>query len=356
MAKKSKFQQLLMLMPSLLIGLLLLLSRTDPRLSWVPSILNPLVPWLLLLLLLWLLWQVYRHQYRRALFSLGLLLLAWPLVRQTVAWATPTGVVSEQEGTGFSLASANVYSFKAPRQKNYPLDSAAIMAFVDRLSADVIALQEYDYKASNWRSQLVMQHGQLPYVRKIENGALVIFSRWPIQLVEEKRLLNSVNGYQVVDIQHPEGIFRLVNIHLKSNQITHIADQLQQEKNLGSKQNQYKFLQMFSRYGRASAIRTKQAEALANLVDQSPHPLLLVGDMNEVPTAYPRRLLLRSQRLQDAWLAAGRGVGATFAGSIPGLRIDYILADTSLQVAKMQVLEEGDADHRPLRAALRFKK
>ncbi len=356
MVKKSKFRQLLSLSPSLVLGLLLLLSRTDPRLSWVPSILNPLVPWLLLLLLLWLLWQAYRNRYRSALFSLGLLLLAWPLVRQTLAWATPSDAVVGKGGAGFSVASANVYGFKAPRQKNYPLDSAAITAFVDRLSADVVALQEYDYKVSNWRSQLVMQHGKLPHIRKLEKGALVVFSRWPIVLVEEKPLLNSVNGYQVVDIQHPEGVFRLINIHLKSNQITHIADQLQQERNLGSKQNQGQLLRMFSRYGRASAVRTEQAELLAGIVARSPHPVLLVGDMNEVPTAYPRRLLLRSQRLQDAWLVGGRGVGATFAGSLPGLRIDYILADTSLQVAKTQVLNEGAADHRPLRTSLRFRK
>lgn len=356
MPQTSRTKWFLASLPSLFLGLLLLLSRIDPRLFWVFTILNPLVPGLLLLLFLLVLWQFYRRQHHRAILSLSILLLAFPLLQQTIAWASPAVATAGKEDMAFSLASANVYSFKAPQQNNYPLDSAAIKDFVDLLSADVVALQEYDYKATNWRTKWIMEQGKLPYVQKIEKGALVVFSRWPIQVVEERLLQNNVNGYQIVDIQHPATVFRLINIHLKSNQITHIADQLQEKKKISSRQNRYKLLQMFSRYGRSSLIRTEQATLIANLVNQSPLPLVVLGDMNEVPTAYPYRQLMRSQKLQDCWLAAGRGLGATFAGTLPGLRIDYILADTALQVQTIQVLPEGDGDHHPLKASLRFKK
>lgn len=355
MAKRSKFRHFLLLLPSLSVGFLLLFSRIDPRLHWLPATANPLVPGLLLVLLFLLLWQFYRQRYLAATLSFFILFLAWPLVRQTLAWASPAAS-SATEKQIFSLATANVYSFLMPRQKNAPLDSTAIKAFVDRLSADVLALQEYDYSSKNWRSGLIAKHGRLPYIRKArDGGALVVFSRWPIQVVEEKLLGNSVNGYQVMDISHPAGTFRLVNMHLKSNQITHIAEELQRQKS-SSQQKKDQLLRMFSRYGRASAIRAEQATLIARLLTESPHPLIVVGDMNEVPTSYPYRLIMKNKGLQDAWLVAGRGIGATFAGNLPGLRIDYILPDTALQVKAVQVLPEGYGDHRPLKAQLQFRR
>ncbi len=352
MIKLPRFNRLLSWLFPLFVGLLLGASSIDPRVFWLATIFNPLLPWLLFFLLLLLLWQVYRRRYALALIPLAVLLLSWPKVQKTIAWASPLSIASTHR---FSLATANVYSFKAPRQNNYPLDSQYIREFVDRLAVDVLLLQEYDYSATNWRSLFIQEQGGFLHLQKISKGALAVFSRWPLHVVEEKPLANKVNGYQVIDVKSPHGTFRLINLHLKSNQITHIADQLQTDKELPSKQKQRKILQMFSRYGKAAVVRTEQAAIIANIVNQSPHPVIVAGDLNEVPSAYPYRLLLQSQRLQDSWLQGARGIGTTFAGTLPGLRIDYILPDTTFLVQQTQVMPEGEGDHRPVKTILNFK-
>lgn len=327
----------------------LLAGLIDPRDLWLPAIFTPILPWLLLSVTLLMVFWGYRKQYREALVPLVVLLLAIPALRKTIAWKGPSNEALTTNGTELTLATANVVNLKAPRQKNYPLDSIGVKELVARLDADIIFLQEFYFKPGQWRFDLIAAEGPYAYWVKAGEGSLAIFSRYPLKKVEEVFFDNEVNGYLMTNVHLPDDTIRLINAHLQSNRVTGMANNLEKERNLTKKDNWVTLKQMFGRYGRATASRTKQAEVLLSLVEKSPHPVVLAGDMNDVPTSFPYRVLNQSEQLMDAWIEAGSGVGTTYAGALPGLRIDYVFLDSALTVSEAKVLPEGASDHRPVR-------
>jgi endonuclease/exonuclease/phosphatase family metal-dependent hydrolase len=72
----------------------------------------------------------------------------------------------------------------------------------------------------------------------------------------------------------------------------------------------------------------------------------VAGDFNDTPNSYAYRTL--SQGMQDAFWKSGRGLGSTFNGPIPGLRIDHMLVDLYIKVERFEVVEEDISDHFPV--------
>ena len=64
---------------------------------------------------------------------------------------------------------------------------------------------------------------------------------------------------------------------------------------------------------------------------ESPYPVVLAGDLNDSPMSYTCGHL-RKGRVRDTFGVGDIGLGATHIGTVPGLRIDGILADTTLTV------------------------
>ena len=62
------------------------------------------------------------------------------------------------------------------------------------------------------------------------------------------------------------------------------------------------------------------------------------------------------RRLEDTFAAASFGPGGTHLGAIPGLRIDGILADTTLQCVSHHTHGVVMSDHRPVTAVLQAQK
>jgi endonuclease/exonuclease/phosphatase family metal-dependent hydrolase len=75
--------------------------------------------------------------------------------------------------------------------------------------------------------------------------------------------------------------------------------------------------------GLAFAMRARQAEILREHIAASPHPVIVCGDFNDTPLSYSYRLM--SKGLKDSFMEKGWGLGTTYAGALPALRIDYIL-------------------------------
>lgn len=335
---------------SLAAGFALLAGLVDPRVFWVPSIVSPVLPWILLVLLLVTVWLGYRRRYKTALFPLLILVLAFPAMKKTIAWGSPASSSGQQK---LRLVTANVLNLKSAKEDHYPLNDTGIVELIERLQGDLLVFQEYNHARYDQSSQTIKAAGALPYAIQAKKGSMAIFSRYPMRYVSERFFENNTNGYLCVDVESPAGLLRLFNVHLQSNRVTGMANELGEKGKLADRGTWEKIKQMFGRYGRATRTRTSQAETIAALIDSSPLPVIVMGDFNDVPTSFPYRFL-RTDRLRDAWLVAGLGLGATFAGSLPGLRIDYALIDTSFHIQSVEILDEGNADHRPVAVEMAY--
>jgi len=88
-------------------------------------------------------------------------------------------------------------------------------------------------------------------------------------------------------------------------------------------------------------------------MSQSPYPIILCGDFNETPQSYIYKLL--SENFDDAFREGGWGIGSTYAGKIPGLKIDHILYPKEMKVLDARVSKVEFSDHYPVVGRLEWR-
>ena len=89
------------------------------------------------------------------------------------------------------------------------------------------------------------------------------------------------------------------------------------------------------------------------LFRSSPYPVVYCGDINTTPCSYNYRIL--KDNLQDAFLAKGFGLGATFYKILPTLRIDVFLADPVFKINQCTVVQRKLSDHYPIVTDISWK-
>ena len=102
--------------------------------------------------------------------------------------------------------------------------------------------------------------------------------------------------------------------------------------------------------GGSAAIRREQVDVLLPLAHAAPAPVLIMGDFNNPPRGRLYRRLTR--HFQDAFRAAGWGLGYTFRADLPVLRIDYVFASPQVGIQRCFAPSVRASDHRPVVAEL----
>lgn len=174
---------------------------------------------------------------------------------------------------------------------------------------------------------------------------LVIFSKFPISNKGEIKLENTRNQIIYCDVQLPEGEqIRIINAHLQSIYLSQDEFDFSYEKSAEKPPSLFtKPLGILRKLKRAYSKRGVQTNLLKKALEKSPHPVILCGDFNDTPVSFTYNTI--SKYLNDAFLCDGLGIGTTYAGAIPALRIDYIFADPRLEVLNFKKLKERNADH-----------
>lgn len=110
---------------------------------------------------------------------------------------------------------------------------------------------------------------------------------------------------------------------------------------------------IFSKLKRATVLRSRQADMVKKELLSSPYPYVLTLDMNDVPNSYTYFTI--KENLQDAFLVKGFGIGRTFNGLSPTLRIDYIFASNDFSIQQFKRIPRDMSDHYMLVADLLLK-
>lgn len=171
---------------------------------------------------------------------------------------------------------------------------------------------------------------------------MAIFSRYPI--IHEGKVFNNnrTNGAIFADILVNSDTLRIYNVHLESMKIN--SGGLE---NLNGVKENYR--QTLGKLNRGSVTRSKQLKLLIEHFKNSPHPVILMGDHNEIPYSYTYFKL--SESLENAFETAGRGFGFTYSKVLFFLRIDHIFSDPSLKAIQFKTHREVDySDHYPVSA------
>lgn len=320
----------------------------SPLVFWPLAFLPLAFPWLILGHLLFLAFWASLRRYQ-VLLSLACLLLSWPYLTNFIGFNLPSGKAAD-----FRVKSFNAYSFRTPGEPARAYEAEDLPELFSIEGIDVLCFQEFPAQTNRKVfAHYFKQEAGLPYHNLEASGAMVIFSRYPIKASESHYFVKHFNGFQWADLEIDGKMLRLFNLHLQSNAVSGLVDEVSTEGQLKDRKTWLNIGGMAKRFRRAARLRATQAEEVAEAMRQSPHPVLLCGDFNAVPLSYTYRVL--SEGLEDAFQQAGTGWGATYAGPIPALRIDYLLYSPELRPLRYRTVKEPCSDHYAVESGFSWK-
>jgi endonuclease/exonuclease/phosphatase family metal-dependent hydrolase len=239
-----------------------------------------------------------------------------------------------------SIMSYNIGAFlrseKLKKDTNYKKEFLSF--FKDMGKPDILCLQESPYYK--------LFKDSLQYKYSLRKGTMYIFSDLPHLDRGVLDFPNTSNRIIWADIKSNGQTVSVVNVHLQSNKVSEQTEDLASNIDLAEKETWTDMRSVIGKVKRATAIRTKQAEEAQKFIAASPYPVVLAGDFNDTPLSYTYALM--SNELEDAYIKKGSGIGITYAGKIPGLRIDYIMGSKEIDFTSYTCSKVDFSDHYPI--------
>ena len=160
---------------------------------------------------------------------------------------------------------------------------------------------------------------------------LFIYTRLPIVRHDKIEFaFNSYNRVMWADLVAGNDTIRVVNVHLVSYDFFYHAVRT----NILKVKNALK-------------ARSWHSKLLERFINESPYPVVLCGDFNEMPQSYP--YMKMNGILNDAFATSGAGYAYTFMFKSIPIRIDQVFTSDELQTGNYKVIDEPLwSDHRPI--------
>ena len=251
----------------------------------------------------------------------------------------------------------NVGVFRDFKVKNRSVSDVkkSLVKLVKEQNPDVLCLQE----SGKWPNNTVYNFSQMIgykyYSANLTNGNSY-FSKYPIENISSFENENDIKKF--ADIKkiriNKEKSFYLVNCHFNSfgiskEEIEYIND----TKNIVKDKETYG-KSVISKLTRGFKLRTKTTELLIEKLPKDDLPLVICGDFNDTPMSYTYNQMLNAG-LKDAFITASKGIGKTYCGRLPLLRIDYFWYNDNIKIVDYNRIKQTTSDHYPLLISFNIK-
>lgn len=337
---------------NVLIIFLTFLSYLNPYINpvnfWPVSFFGLMYPWFLLAnCLLIIIWLILKKSY--FLYSLGCILVGWGAFTSFVGINFHT---SPTPKNAIKIVSLNVHALLDIKNRNRFIGKEGISEYMSTLEADVYCFQEFNYRKSRVPelAKYLEQEHQLKYYHFEGGKGLAFWSKYPIEHKEVKYFANRANGYLYLDLKIHNETIRVYNVHLQSNKVSGLTRKVASKGNLQEKETWLDIKGILRRYVRGTQKRVGQAKEIVQHISKSPYPVIVCGDLNDSPQSYIANTFQRD--LNDTFKEKGKGLGTTYAGKIPGLRIDYILTSPQIKTLDLEINRCDFSDHHSVTSIL----
>ena len=318
--------------------------------GWMFSLTGLFFPWILLVNVLFVFfWLLIRKSW--FILSLVWIVLSWGSVSSIIGFH---GKKDAEEA--ISIVSFNSRSFVTfdEKGKGKLISKDQLVDYIQVTDADIFCFQELPrYSKAKEYIDYIKAKTTWNYYYQNKEGALGVLSKYPLKNGDAQNFLNKSNGILHVDVDVKGKKIRLFNTHLQSNAVTRIADQLANDRDIDEKEAWIKFKGMVGKYRHSALLRAKQAGIIREQINASHVPIIVCGDFNDVPQSKVYQMIA-ADNLRDSFRDSGKGLGFTFNGSIPALRIDYILHDDNFESIQTKVLKPSFSDHNPVMTVLKL--
>ena len=306
----------------------------------------------------------------RVLISVIAILLAYPSINNIFPFRFSSSFAKTKQANALRVMTWNVAQFNVMEDKNHPEVKKQMIELINEYQPDIACFQEMVAEDST-----VKDHGHVDeFLEKMNfpdyfysynskedfwgyaHFGIIIFSKYPI--INKKTISFYPNDYnsifQFADIVKGEDTIRVFNIHLQSLRFSRenlkYIDKPTTEKAEVLKESK----SIIGKFRTGFLKRQKQADRIRAEIDMSPYPVIVTGDFNDVPNSYAYHTIGRG--MKNAFVEKGAGLGRTFSGISPVLRIDNIFVGNKMDVQQFQRFKKKLSDHFPIIADVQLNK
>jgi endonuclease/exonuclease/phosphatase family metal-dependent hydrolase len=298
-------------------------------------------------------WVFFRKYY--FLYSLLALLAVYKPLTNTFNLALKKETF--KKSSSFSLLSYNVKVFDLYNWRKNKQSRNEIFSFVRSLSPDIACFQEYFNTSTHYfpvHDSLIhnqkFKYSHIFYSDQLPNGhnfGIATYSKFPIVNKANISFGNTHNLAIASDIKIKKDTLRIINCHLESVKFLKedyvfmdSLPALSDEKRIKGAKG------IVKRLKNAATIRANQIQLIRKYIENSPYPVMLCGDFNDVPASYTYQKL--SEGLNDSFQKAPWGLNGTYPRFFPPLRIDFILYQETLSCEQFKLFKTNLSDHYPV--------
>ncbi len=250
-----------------------------------------------------------------------------------------------------TLATYNVDSFN---DEGMGYSCRSIAQYMSDHKVDVFCMQEFGTNKFFTVDSVVNVLSQWPYYYIPKDSLpllqLAVFSKYPIT---DRQLItydDSRNCSLWCDIDVDGKTIRVFNNHLQTTEVTRNKNKLEKELGPGDfdpDRAEAAAYQLMDGMHRNFILRSHQAQTLHRMTESTPHPMLVCGDFNSIPSSYTYHTV-KGDKLLDGFQSAGHGYMYTFHYLKRLLRIDYIFHSPELKAVDYFSDDLEYSDHNPV--------
>ncbi|MEO6454246.1 MAG: endonuclease/exonuclease/phosphatase family protein [Ginsengibacter sp.] len=332
----------------------------SPLRWWFMGVFAILLPYIIILLLIFFAgWLFAKSAW--LMLPVITLILGWQAVKNIIPFNSTAKFVVKKDTNTLRIMSWNVEQFDIQQHKKHPEIKVQMLELINQYKPDIACFQEMvgaDYNRTiNYLGDFkrVLQFDNYYYSYNVRldfddkhHFGIIIFSRYPF--INKQTISPNPGDYnstfQYTDIIAGSDTIRIFNIHLASIRFTSGNLYYLNNPNLDTDTTftESKNIMVKLKYGFLK--RSKQADRVREELNKSPYPVIVCGDFNDVPNSYAYNTI--GKNLQNAFVKKGVGIGRTFTGISPTLRIDNIFVDKKFSISQFTRIKKKLSDHFPI--------
>jgi endonuclease/exonuclease/phosphatase family metal-dependent hydrolase len=308
---------------------------------------------------------------KRTLISIVAILLAYKPISNIISPHLSNSFTKEKPANSLRIMTWNVAQFNIMEDKQHPEVKRQMLNSINEYEPDIACFQEMVAEDST-----IKNHGHVDeFLEKLNyknyfysynvkedfwgyaHFGIIIFSKYPI--VNKQTVGFYPNDYnsifQYVDIVKGEDTIRVFNIHLQSlrfskENLKYIDKPTVEDEDKALRESK----NIIAKFKKGFLKREVQADRIRTEINKSPYPVIVTGDFNDVPNSYAYHTI--GAGMKNAFVEKGSGLGRTFSGISPVLRIDNIFVDNRMDVLQFNLVKKKLSDHFPIMADVEIAK